>query len=251
MQGRPDMRLNAWTPPLGTIDHRGVPLSGNLVFFEPPPPEIGEVISASSTMPTKQAARAWRRRRAASVIRSLFRRDGGLQHLGYWGIGLTAVLLFISFGMGLDSNSPWLMYPAIVVTLLGLISLFSLARKFFDLCLYMFDNTQPTCRYVGVSGIARFRAKTWRRPADQRVFLFANAEKMDFSAVETYRLLPLFRIYHYTTYRAVWSASSGQTAFALVGIHFFGKAEPPEDDEWHFACSAAAGWRAAAGDCQT
>lgn len=192
-----------WAPPPGVTRHAGVPTEPDADFFADPPEEIGEVLSAESTLKTTK--RPWKAT-SRFVLAGL--------------IGWCGAMLLPLFGV---QETAW----EVVLFLLIALIVWYLTR---------FDHT---CSFVGKNGLARFRCRDGRtRLATSEVFLFEEAQELRTSQTRHYHN----GVYTGTQYNFIWTDGGGKKRFKLSGTYRGEKAPPKPKDPFHLAASAEIAW---------
>ena len=198
-----DVDWEGWSPPEGVVTHAGLPIAADMDFFATPPPEIGEIRSAFSTLKTDQRPL------------SPFAR----------GAILFGPPSLVVGGMMLAKIDE----PAIEI----LICLVWLPLAWY------FTRFIRKCSFVGVNGIARVNCKGNRHKIDKReMFLFQDACDLRTSQTRMYHN----GVYTGTTYSFIWSDPQGRKAFKLNGFYMGEKKPPKPKDPFHFAESAETWW---------
>jgi len=192
-------------------DHSGRPNRSNADFFVPPPPEIGPLVSASSTLrsedrPFTPEARALLLLVAAGLAGS--------------------VGLFIVYAAAV-SNPFWLTFWLAVPPLIG--ALIAWGATLF----------QHTCTYVGIEGVARARCAGHRgRVVERTLFLFRDAAAVRSSLNHRYHKGQ----YQGSDYVYEWTDASGRSLFRVKGTYRSEKEPPPSVDLYHFGEAAEVAW---------
>ncbi|HEU5116136.1 MAG TPA: hypothetical protein VFT74_05605 [Isosphaeraceae bacterium] len=191
-----------WSPSPDVHNHDGGPLFEDRVFFAPPPPEIGEVVTASSTLPVGKKP-------MSTVNRFLL--------AGFAG-SLVAVGLNLA---GLETA---------LQVLAGLVVL---------PVVFWFTRFKHTLRYVGKNGVAILTAKSRPDRIDRtEVFLFSKASELRTGQTRQY----VNGVYSGTSYAFTWTDPAGKKAFKLSGTYRGEKNPPKPKDPFHFAESAEMAW---------
>ncbi|HWE36350.1 MAG TPA: hypothetical protein VG406_07230 [Isosphaeraceae bacterium] len=193
----------AWSPPEGVTTHAGVPIDPEMDFFEPPPKEIGEVRTASSTLKVRQNPPSTAVRGAA-----LF--------------GPAALAIVILHYVA-NLTEP-------IFDIIAFLACFGLG--------WYFTRFSHTCSYVGKDGVARIRCARQRyRIAKREVFLFRDAQELRTSQTRHYHN----GIYTHTAYNFTWSGPAGKV-FKLEGTYRGEKQPPKPKDPFHFAQAGEVAW---------
>ena len=137
-----------WEPSEDAVTHAGEPVPENMVFFEPPPREIGNVISVWSSLKEGQQPRS-------ALVQLLI--------AGMIAVGVALLILVIAastFG-GLESET--VVLAGGFGLLVGLIA-------------YFVVRFSHQCSYVGEHGIAIFKIKgNWNSPIKEQILVFEDA----------------------------------------------------------------------------
>ena len=200
-----------WAPPEGTARHSGDPIEPGADFFVEPPPEIGELVSAETTLSAK--TRPWR-----TVSRIV------LAGLIGWGAALILdVILVHNNQVNAKENLVWE-----ALLLLGFAPL-----------TWYFTRFSHTCSFVGKLGIARYRCKGNRdRLAAPEVFFFGDATELRTSQTRHY----YNHIYTGTAYTFTWTDGEGSKWFKLKGTYRGENSLPKAKDPFHFALMSEGAW---------
>lgn len=203
--------LDDWRPQQEVTEHSGEPLPADAFFFVSPPTEIGEVVTAHSSV----------------------RRGKPLEPTG-WRLllagGLTAVGDFIIW-LVLHSDTE-------IGSLLMWMLLFSVPAF---LITFLVSKRTAVCSYAGSLGIARFRLKRdpdkTRRP---EIFLFQNAVELRTSQTRHYTN----GVYTGTNYEFIWSNFQGKTCYKLTGSYYSSDGKPDKESPYYYALGAEGAWSA-------
>ncbi len=198
-----------WTPPADMKLHSGRPLDPKLIFFASPPPEIGEVISAYSSLKKNQ---------------SIFSKIATIPSDVWQGALLFAVVA--GFVPGLLINFiPGAKLVALIVGLaagLGVLGFFIKAGML------------PRCSYVGKKGVTQCMGE-----ASPDTFLFENAAELRTEETLKYK----DDIYQGTSYTFTWTPKAGKL-FAISGMYVSEKNIPDDKNDYTLALSAEKAWTA-------
>jgi hypothetical protein len=192
-----------WSPGTSVVNHNGDGLAPERDFFAQPPKEIGEVLTASTTLlkskrPTNVISR---------IALSGFLGSAGLALLYLLGVEET-ILQVLAF---------------LVLAPLG----------------WWLTGFKHTVRYVGKEGIARLTCKNRRdRIVKAEVFPFAEAAELRTGQTRQY----YNGIYSGTSYYFNWTGPDGRKRFKLSGSYYGEKKPPKPKDPFHFAGAAERAW---------
>jgi hypothetical protein len=191
-----------WVPGPDVKRHNGEPLPEVMVFFAPPPDEIGEVLTAESTL--KPGRRPMPTLSRLAVI--------GFAGSAAW-VGLSL--------LGLEPI--WQVLAAIVAA--GVVWL---ATRFRHHVGYV--GSRGTCR-ITCSGAPTRISKT-------DVFRFEDAAELRTGQTRMYHN----GVYTGTSYHFTWTDASGKQRYRLNGTYHGLKKPPKAKDKYHFATSAEQAW---------
>ena len=198
-----------WRPPEGVCNHAGGPLTGNDDFFATPPPEIGEVLSAHTSLRRDSRPMAPGTRLTVAVI------------VGALGMGLG---VFIALNL---RDHFWQLFWPVLFAGLGLgITLAS-------------TRFRHTCTFVGRDGLARFRCAGSREHIESgEVFFFRDAAELRTAQTRHYTN----GVYQNTTYSYTWSDVTGRKRYSLSGSYRSEQGNPSAKSPYHFASAAERAW---------
>jgi hypothetical protein len=191
----------------GLPHHAGEPLPPDVEFFAPPPPEIGALISANSTLrrgkePWSLAARlAW--------------------FFGVAGVGLAVVLVFI--------------VAKLPVAAVALTSFVALVGALVSLWVTRFAHF---CSFVGQEGLARYRCRGERDNVHGDMFLFRDAHELRTAQTRHY----YNGGYTGTTYDFSWTDVHGRRVYTLTGRYNSEQGTPKATSAFHLATAAELAW---------
>jgi hypothetical protein len=198
-----------WTPPAHMKLHSGRPLDPEQIFFASPPAEIGEVVSAYSSLKKNQ---------------SLFSKISTIPSDVWQGALLFGVVagfvpgLLISFIPG----------AKLVALIIGLVCGFGVLGFFVKAAM------MPRCSYVGKKGVSQFI-----NDAVPDTFLFENASELRTEETLKYKN----NIYQGTSYTFTWSVKEGKP-FAISGMYVSEQKIPDDKNDYTLALSAEKAWTA-------
>jgi hypothetical protein len=197
-----------WQPPEGMTDHcgRSSPLLAD--FFVPPPPEIGEILSAHSSLrigvkPLSKAART------------------------AWILGLVCGGPLLGLEIGIQTKNEVLML------FLGI-----LAGGIVAIIAFYGTRFSHRCTYVGREGIARYLCIGNRGQFDTRVLRFHDAAELRVTKTLRYRN----NLVQGIDYSFTWTDASGRPVYRIVGTHKSVSGTPNSKDAYHFAAAAEVAW---------
>jgi hypothetical protein len=192
-----------WSPGPGVVNHAGDPIGPDWDFFAPPPPEIGEVITAHTTLRRGKAPPSLGKRFALTFLPG-FAAIGLLQYAGYDDV-LIQVGAFV------------------VLFLIGA----------------YFARFAHRCSYVGAGGVARYWCRGHRgRIKKSEVFLFRDAAALKTSQTRHYHN----GVYSGTQYAFRWRDAADRHVYKLSGTYYSEKKPPKPKDPFHLASSAERAW---------
>jgi hypothetical protein len=195
------------------MNHGGAPLRPTSDFFVEAPTEIGEILSAHSTLNRGETPFSFERR----IIFC------GIAFAGSIGIGLVFVAIFIrawlSFGI------LWALLP------------FGVAAVVIVWHSTMFKD--DTCSYVGREGVARYSCLGTRENLTvAEVFRFRDAAELQTSLIKRY----WNGVHVGTDYSFTWTNVAGLPCYTISGTHRTEKGVPPSGDPFHYGSVAEAAW---------
>jgi hypothetical protein len=190
-------------------DHVGDPLPPDAYFFAPPPPEIGDIRSAYSSLKSAKAQSLGTNRLVGTVIWTAV--------IGFLGIGA----LFLLDGMRNPLNLIWVV---LVAALAGLIAFFNCGKA--------------TCSYVGTLGTARYTALGDPNWPKSDIFLFRTARELRTTQTRNY----YNGVYTGTTYTFAWTDEAGKRVYNITGQHNANKGIPKGPHPFNFARAAELSW---------
>ncbi|BAY80767.1 hypothetical protein NIES267_02320 [Calothrix parasitica NIES-267] len=200
-----------WKPSPDIKTHRGETIPSDLTFFTPPPQDIVNLRSASSTIQNGKIIQQ------TKFINKLVT---GISIGFFCGLSLAAILR-AAFG-----NSAIALISGLVVAIgLSIISIFS--------------NLPASCSYVGDSGIANYILK--KKPNPNKgigLFLFHQAEELRVEKIQHFAN----GIYTMTRYSFEWKKANGETVFNINGEYHSPEDNPPPLDPYYFALAAEKAW---------
>ncbi len=202
-----------WSPPPTVRLHHGEMIPVDADFFQEPPPEIGEIVTAQSTLVTSKHP-------LSTLVRLMLV------------VGLTGLMFYgLVIGMRAFMTNP---QDADLGYVFGTIA----ALVTMPLAIY-FTRFSHLCTYVAKQGIAEFKLSGNRSNTPKpRVLLFE-----DCSDVTTWQLRSYTNgIYSGTQYRTIWRDDNGQEMFALKGTYRSEAGTPKAASPYWFALAAEVSW---------
>jgi hypothetical protein len=199
-----DLELIAegWTPGPEVLNHDGSPLLPDREFFAPPPEEIGQVVTASSTLKA-----------------------------GKRPMGMVNRILLAGFVSSLAAVALNLLHVETAFQVLAGLVVFPIV--------FWLTRFRQTLRYVGNHGVAILTTKSRTDRIDRtQLFLFANAAELRTGQTRQY----VNGVYSGTNYQFTWTDAAGKKAFKLSGSYRAEKKPPKPKDPFHFAESAEVAW---------
>jgi hypothetical protein len=193
-------------------DHSGFKRSPNCELFAPPPPEIGQVLSAGSTLRRNQAALPFRKRVALTLV--------------------AGFALFFALAWYYRTGTPDQRNGALV---LGFV-----LGAGFALLLWISTRFSHECNYVGREGIAQiFLDEARENTPVIKSLRFADVAELQTDVVRHQGK----NGYTGTSYSYVWTNAAGRPVYALKGTYRAGKGKmPARGNSFHFAVAAQAAW---------
>jgi hypothetical protein len=195
-------RASSWQPHPDTKSHSGSPPLANADFFMPPPPTIGELISADTTLSTS----------TANPMPAPLR----------WTIVILASVV------------------SLMVILLGFHNAFfaMVAAGVTGWLVWLCTRFHHTCSYVGNKGLISYDLMDSRSAMPkENLLLFADAHSLYTRTTRNY----YNGVYTGTTYTYTWKKNSGNQ-HVITGSYRSEKTSPKDGDRWHFANVAESVW---------
>jgi hypothetical protein len=183
-------------------------------FFVPPPEEIGEILTAHTTLLKTKNPKSFMLRGLIGVVA---------------GVGPCLILTLVT----------WLAWrlPAEAVIVIFVMSAL-LITPWTVVGAFYFTRFRHACRYVGDKGVARFTcARSRQRPKVSDRFLFSEADEL---RVWEDRCDQNGAIH--TRYNFTWTDSEGNKVFVIKGNYQAKEDIPPKEDNYHFALASDWAW---------
>ncbi len=209
---------SVWTPLSSVRDHSGGPVATGRDFFVPPPTEIGEVLSAYSSLPLGKSPNPARTRLRTTLAMMLV----GVVLGGLTGIG--------SEGGAADKLGTMALGACVFAIPLGIITF---------LIMYLLRKDYR-CDYVGKYGVAAFDLVKLRKGKDGSVLRFADAAALNKTETPV-KLRGVVQVA--TSYEYIWVDPTGKPLFTISGEYY--SSEQPPDDKYHFAIATERAWELA------
>lgn len=207
-----NQREHAWIAPEELQLHCDQSLPRKAEFFAAPPEEIGEILSASTTLTTDQEPMSAGPRLLSIII---------------WGIVGIAIGVVINYFSSISLNSLWYFGWTGGLMSVGL------------LCGWAFTQFQATCSFVGTEGVAQFTCTGTREQiSSQNFFLFRDATELRTTQTRRYTN----GVYQGTDYSFVWSDIGGRARHTISGTHNSEQNNPDATDDYHYALAAEFAW---------
>lgn len=189
-------------------NHAGSPLSPKDDFFSAPPEEIGDVISAYSSL-----------KKGVEPMTPGARLGGAIV------AGVVGLAIGIVIALAIKNAFFQIVLP---LTLGGIgLAIVLLATGF-----------KHTCTYVGKDGVARFTCRGSREEITGDVFCFKDASELRTSQTRHYTN----GVYQGTHYSFTWTDIGGRSRFAIAGQHRSEAGTPANKDQYHFATASERAW---------
>jgi hypothetical protein len=191
-----------WKPIPNLVSHAGQPLSLDVNFFMPPPPTIGALISAHTTLTAS----------SAYPIPPLLR---------WIAIGFSSLLVAIAIVLVVQN----LLFAVVAAAIVGAL-------------IWFVTQYHHTCSYVGSEGAISYELIDSRTAIPkEHLLLFADAHSLYAKTTRNY----YNSIYTCTNYIYTWKKHTG-TEHIISGRYRSEKNPPPPADSWHFANLAESAW---------
>lgn len=211
-----------WTPPPNVTEHQGAALTPGGDFFVDPPPEIGPIRTAHTTLKQGVKPRSGIMRIAIALA---------------WGLAVEGVLIGIDYGTsGVDPATGFFSHEFRSVEELQTVVYLAPVAILVAIIAWLLIRFRHTVSYVGDLGCADYACKRrTTRITRKTVFLFSGAHSVTTSATEHYKNTA----YVNTTFGFNWYASpQAKAVYWITGSHTSHNAPPPLDNIYHFARSA-------------
>jgi hypothetical protein len=195
-------RSSSWQPSPDVKSHSGSPPNADADFFMPPPPTIGALISADTTLKIS----------TGNPMPEFLR----------WAI------IIIASGL------------SFIVILFGFHNaFFALVGAGFNGWLAWFcTRFYHTCSYVGSKGLIKYELIQSRSAMPkENLLLFADAHSLYTRTTRNYKN----GVYTGTSYTYTWKKNSGNQ-HVITGSYYSEKSAPQDGDNWHFANVAESVW---------
>jgi hypothetical protein len=200
-----------WQPPADVVGHNGAPVDASREYFQSPPAEIGELLTAHSTLRRGQQPFPL----AARLVLVL---------------GLPVAIVF-TFSYLADNasrrNRDGIMILGWSLAVIAL------------LIAWLKTRFKHTCSFVGARGVARYTLKGGRaNPPASEVFLFERAEELRTGQTRQF----YNGVYTGTTYDFGWTDAGGRRVFRLNGNYHSKEGNPKPDSPFWLAAAAERAW---------
>jgi hypothetical protein len=208
---RDDQDIAAWEPTEGVLTHAGTAIPEDMDFFVPPPPKLGKVMTAWSTLKLGQEA-------PSPASKALV--------AGLAGVLTAGVVLAVAAAAFGRVEPEILLFAAGTGLLVALLAWF--ARRF-----------KHSCSYVCASGIIRYTLKG-DRDADvaSEVLVFRQAANLNAGQTRHYTN----GIYTGTNYDYTWTDDEGHRLLRLSGSYNSKTGNPKPKSPFHLARAGEIAW---------
>lgn len=190
------------------INHAGNPLDEDADLFEPPPREIGQILTAYT---------------------SLRRDKRPLSEGARLGIILGTVAVCVVLGLLLGVAARNVGVGLLLTCGLGLVGF---------LVSWWLTGFRHVCHYVGKKGVAMFWCRGRRRNVTERLFLFRDAAELRIAQTRHY----YNGVYTNTSYAFTWTDEGNNKVFSLHGTYRSEAGTPKDTSEYWLAHSAEIAW---------
>ena len=198
-----------WTPTADVMDHARVRLRGDMDFFADPPAEIGEILTATTSLtkgkepkpPGLRAGIAGSAAFCVGLIAAVIAHMAGGEPLTLagWGLGCAALSALIA---------------------------------------WVATGFRHRCSYVARNGVAVFRCTGDRRNVTKTVFVFERATDLRASQTRHYTN----GVYTGTNYSFAWTDRGGRNVHSFTGSYNSQDGTPGVESPFHLAASAEIAW---------
>jgi hypothetical protein len=195
-------RVSSWQPHPEIESHSGSPPTADADFFMPPPPTIGELISADTTLKTSTSNPMPELLRLTIVILA-----GGVSF---------AIILF-----GFHNA----LFAIVAAGVNGWLAWFC-------------TRFHHTCSYIGSKGLIKYELVESRSAMPKEsLLLFTDAHSLYAKTIRNYTN----GLYTGTNYTYTWKKNSGNE-YVITGSYQSEKSSPKDGDIWHFANMSESVW---------
>ncbi|MEA2711033.1 MAG: hypothetical protein QOF78_3634 [Phycisphaerales bacterium] len=192
-------------------DHRDRAREYAADFFAPPPPQIGTVISAESSLKQGKGGLPF-------IVRLII----ALLAAG----AVVAACMWAASGMRRQDGESLVIIGYIMAAIAAAIAMFVTRFK-------------ARCTYVGERGAIRYTL-TRSRNATPKIELLLFDDAAEVHAAQTRQFLN--GVYTHTAYDYDWTDAAGKRLLRVKGQHRGNNAPPKPGDAWHFANAAENAW---------
>lgn len=200
--------------------HNGDPIQSDVDFFAPPPPEIGNLLTAESTL-----------KKGKKPMEAMVRWPLIVASAGAIMVAVHSLWQPNQAASAVGSLTTWdvVVYYTIVVA----------AGAFVGWCVHYFTRFTPVCSYTGHLGVARCTLQGSRDgPLKWNVLPFEFASTLKRGTTEKYHN----GVYTGTTYRFIWRSTDNQVLLKLNGSFSAKNGAPKAHDAFWFASAAEVAW---------
>jgi hypothetical protein len=205
--------VTSWVPNAGLADHSGAAIGPDCDLFASPPSEIGEVLSAHTSLQRDKQPVSTATRVAIGA-----------------GVAIAVIALFEWFSRlaGTDTE------PELTLRLIG-VALATMGV----IIVWAMTRFRHECSFIGRSGLARFHLHGSRMATVRGdVFLFRNAAHLRTREVRHYTN----GIYTGTNYDYSWTDANGLARLKLSGSYQSKKSTPKASSPYYLATAAELAW---------
>ena len=204
----------------------GQPQPPDSTYFAPPPPEIGNLLAAQSTLKVGMKPKPL-------MVRLLISFSISLLIAALWCILLATFKQKENVDPRFHPIPAWINYAA-AATVLFIVSF----PVVLPLVLY-FTRFTATCDYIGQLGVVRFTlsGNLSNRPKSQGL-LFSRAAELRNNITRQF----VNGIYAGTKYHYKWTDDAGKPVCLLSGSFMSSKDNPPVGNQFHFGRAAELAW---------
>jgi hypothetical protein len=211
---------------LPKTNHAGNALSPELDLFAPAPGELGEILSAASTLRKDDPGPPTNGRRLRNLIIWAVIGYASIRGLGF----LVPHAIGPLYG---------LVYRLLPIPYAGMVVVQGIPTVGLAAAGWFLTAARHQCSFVGKNGVALFGFKDQREATTRTgFFLFNDATELRTGQTRNFRN----GVYTGTTYTFRWTNAEGKQVFNLGGMYHMKDGNPPDTHAFHVARAAELAW---------